>query len=124
GRQPECRLRAHPLPGARNRRMSAVRFSAQIESLLEAGLRYGVSSLGDTQASIRLEQAARQETGGRASTDAARSPERKAWTGDALSTRDRQDRRQLVSLGVCGFDYRLVLLFQVREDAATNAFFG
>lgn len=99
--------------------MSTVRFSAQIESLLEAALRYGVSSLGDTDAAIRLEKADR-----RASGDKPRSPERRAWTGDALSTREQKDRKQLVSLGVCGFDYRLVLLFQVDDDAATNAFFG
>jgi len=103
--------------------MSALRFSTQIDTFLEAALGYGISSLGGEDASIRLENSTRQ-----VAADVRVQPSASARnTGAAyaaLSTRDRQDKQLLVSLGVCSFDYRLVLLFQVDDDAATRAFFG
>lgn len=103
--------------------MSALQFATQIDAFLEAALEYGMSSLGGVEASIRLETSTRQ-----AAADVRVQPSANVRNTEAayaaLSTRDRQDRQLLVSLGVCSFDYRLVLLFQVEDDAATRAFFG
>lgn len=97
--------------------MSAVRFSTQIESFLQAALRYGVSSMPGGEREIRLASSTRRE-----SAEDERPP--RPVVQAALSSRDVPDRQLLVSLGVCGFDYRLVLLFQIEDDAATRAFFG
>lgn len=103
--------------------MSALQFATQIDAFLAAALEYGLSSLGGADGPIRLETSTRQ-----AAADVRAQPSGKARSTDAayatLSTRDRQGRQLLVSLGVCSFDYRLVLLFQVDDDAATRAFFG
>jgi hypothetical protein len=98
--------------------MSAIRFSTQIDSFLQAALRYGVSSLGNAEMAIRLESSTRLE-----SDPEGYLPPKPAVQA-ALSSRDKPDRQRLVSLGVCGFDYRLVLLFQIEDDASTRAFFG
>jgi len=98
--------------------MSASRFSTQIDTFLQAALHYGVSSLGVDASSIRLESSAQQALENQ-------PPVLKPAVSNhaALSSRDTQEHL-LVSLGVCGFDYRLVLLFQVDDNPATRAFFG
>lgn len=103
--------------------MSALQFATQIDAFLEAALEYGMSSLGGVEALIRLETSTRQAAADVRVQPSANVPKTEAAYA-ALSTRDRQDRQLLVSLGVCSFDYRLVLLFQVEDDAATRAFFG
>lgn len=99
--------------------MSALRFSGQINTFLESSLSYGVASLGIDASSIRLEATTREER----STQPPPKPVASAHAHAGLAGRDRQEHL-LVSLGVCGFDYRLVLLFQVEDNAATRAFFG
>ena len=97
--------------------MSTERFSGQINAFLESALRYGVSSLGIDAPSIQLEAVSREE--------ARQQPPPKptSFGQPGLSSRDNSESR-LVSLGVCGFDYRLVLLFLVENNAETRAFFG
>ncbi|MDE2600218.1 MAG: hypothetical protein KGL40_11415 [Rhodocyclaceae bacterium] len=98
--------------------MSAARFSGQINAFLEGALHYGVSSLGADASSIQLEAVTREE--GRTQPPTSKL---KPGSQAALMSRDKQEHL-LVSLGVCGFDYRLVLLFQIEDKAATRDFFG